>query len=226
MIQRSMARMAILVCAVILAVSPVPAQTNARITSKNIAKYVGNGRWDWTVFISGSPGTIQKVKCVEYTLHPTFPNPVRRVCQTRDRRYPFALSTNGWGTFVIGIRVEMVDGEIVLLRHNLQFRTSLESGADGIEIRNIASPIGSGRWRWTAFVAAPESTIDEIRCVEYTLHPTFPNPEVEVCKKGSDRTPFGLTAVGWGVFELQARVVFKNGTVKELKHQLRFGDHR
>lgn len=100
-----------------------PASTtsrNPRILADNIARYVGKGRWDWTVYIKAPLNLQKKVKCVEYTLHKTFRNPIRKVCKTRDQRYPFGLSTNGWGTFPIKIDVELTDGNHVALTHQLK----------------------------------------------------------------------------------------------------------
>lgn len=94
---------------------------NPTITTHNIARYVGKGRWDWTVYIKTTPAAQQMVRCVEYTLHRTFSNPVRKVCKTEDSRYPFGLSTNGWGPFEIKINVELTNGERVPLTHMLNF---------------------------------------------------------------------------------------------------------
>jgi len=82
---------------------------------------MGGGRWDWTVFIDPRSGDLNKIKCVEYTLHPTFPNPVRIICDMGRIDAPFALRSNGWGTFQIGIRVLMRDGSTRVLSHQLRF---------------------------------------------------------------------------------------------------------
>lgn len=56
------------------------------------------------------------VEGVEYVLHPTFPNPVRYIS---DRETKFALQSEGWGTFVIQIRIFSKDGEEHQARHML-----------------------------------------------------------------------------------------------------------
>jgi transcription initiation factor IIF auxiliary subunit len=77
----------------------------------NTSHFVGDGRYDWTVFIYGTRVTSNHVQCVEYTLHPTFPNPIRRVCvRGADPQHAFPLSSNGWGGFTIGLRVFFRDG--------------------------------------------------------------------------------------------------------------------
>ncbi len=77
-------------------------------------------------------------------------------------------------------------------------------------------------WNWTAFIkATPPHSLDEIEYVEYHLHSTFRNPVRRVYKKEDG---FALKTSGWGVFELKAKVVFKdpNRTPEVLSHRLQF----
>ncbi len=91
------------------------------IATGNLATKVSNERWDWTVFIQASENILANIQCVEYTLHRTFHDPVRKVCVRGSGMEAFALSTNGWGTFQIGVRVFFRDGRIKALTHNLTF---------------------------------------------------------------------------------------------------------
>jgi hypothetical protein len=75
--------------------------SKAIIYDDNTARRAGDQTWDWTVFINADQNTLSNVRCVEYTLHPTFPNPIRTVCD--DPANHFALSARGWGTFEIKI---------------------------------------------------------------------------------------------------------------------------
>ncbi|MFC1833844.1 pYEATS domain-containing protein [Thermodesulfobacteriota bacterium] len=107
-------------------VSPSPASARlpssaVKIESANVSEYKGNDQWAWTVFVKAKPDVLDKIACVEYSLHPTFPNPVRLVCARGDSSKPFALSTKGWGTFKIDIRVFMKDGGHKDLKHDLNF---------------------------------------------------------------------------------------------------------
>lgn len=88
-----------------------------------------------------------------------------------------------------------------------------------ITTRNTAENLGNGQWRWTVSLSTDSKTLSEIDCVEYTLHPTFPNPKQRVCTRGNN---FALTGTGWGIFEIGVRVIFKDGTEKRLTHMLRF----
>ena len=77
-------------------------------------------------------------------------------------------------------------------------------------------------WRWTAFIQEQgDSSLDEIKYVEYQLHSSFKNPIKRVRKsKGG----FPITMKGWGIFQLKARVVFENPEFEPLllTHMLRF----
>jgi len=91
----------------------------SRLETRNIAKPTADGRWDWSVYIDADPLSLQRIKCVEYTLHKSFPNPVRTRCTPENN---FALSSNGWGTFRIKIKVMFKNGTEQLLYHDLVFR--------------------------------------------------------------------------------------------------------
>lgn len=91
------------------------------ISVDNVAKTAGNNQWNWTIFLTGPRQDLDKVDSVEYTLHPTFPNPVRRVSALGDPDRAFGLSATGWGTFEVGVRVFMKDGQSKELKHRLKF---------------------------------------------------------------------------------------------------------
>jgi hypothetical protein len=100
-------------------VSPI---TSAAITTDNIAVPADGNRWDWTIFVRASDDILNQINCVEYTLHPTFPNPVRTVCALGGKDRAFALSSNGWGTFQIGVKIFLKNGQVINLTHPLKFR--------------------------------------------------------------------------------------------------------
>jgi transcription initiation factor IIF auxiliary subunit len=81
-------------------------------------KYEGNQWWQWALWIQGSPEDLELVESVTYTLHPTFPQPVRTVT---DRGSNFRLQCAGWGVFTIPIAVRLRNGKTVELEHELQF---------------------------------------------------------------------------------------------------------
>ncbi len=97
---------------------PSQIKNTRNITAINTSKYIGNHLWDWKVFIEATPETLSQIEYVEYELHPTFPEPIRRI---HTRHNKFALSARGWGTFEIKIQVHFYDGTEKYLTHMLVF---------------------------------------------------------------------------------------------------------
>jgi ABC-type phosphate transport system substrate-binding protein len=97
------------------------AEGSAGITAENVAKSVGDNQWRWTIYVKGAQKDIDRIKCVEYSLHPTFRNPVRKVCERGEPTQPFSLTATGWGTFPVGIKILMKDGRNMELKHQLKF---------------------------------------------------------------------------------------------------------
>src|ERR1700736_4654084 len=97
------------------------AQTTGSLDVENVAERVGDNQWKWTAFVTGPPEQIAKIRCVRYTLHPTFPDPVQEVCTTLDSKYPFALTMTGWGTFNLRARILFKDGQSGEFTHFLKF---------------------------------------------------------------------------------------------------------
>lgn len=100
-----------------------------------------------------------------------------------------------------------------------------------IEIRNFSKKIGrkayigKREWEWTIYLISDQSTLQNINCVKYTLHPTFPKPVWEFCgeeNKGTIDKAYPLTMIGWGTFTVDVLISFKDGTVLRKKHRLVF----
>jgi transcription initiation factor IIF auxiliary subunit len=111
---------------------PVLTTAQSGVTTDNTSKYIGNNRWEWTVFVKASPDTVAKIRCVEYLLHPTFPNRDRMVCdrgQTADQ--PFSLTANGWGVFDIPVKVIFNDGHSESMTHHLRFDAPASAAPPG-----------------------------------------------------------------------------------------------
>ncbi len=79
--------------------------------------YEGDNWWKWAVWLDGPPQDLDNVESVEWKLHPTFPNPIRR---TMDRTNMFRIETAGWGVFPIRATVNMKNGPAYTLTHNLK----------------------------------------------------------------------------------------------------------
>ena len=107
--------------------SLVAAQVSAQVSTQsglsadNVSKYIGNDRWEWTVFVRAVPSTIREIQSVEYQLHPTFTPSVVTVTETSNPQMPFGLTRTGWGVFEIRIKVMFRDGRTTRLTHMLTF---------------------------------------------------------------------------------------------------------
>jgi transcription initiation factor IIF auxiliary subunit len=87
------------------------------IEIKQNSSYIDDRRWNWSVWLTGPSAELDQIDHVTYTLHPTFPNPVREI---HTRRGGFRLKSSGWGEFTIYIDIARKDGEILQLNHDLK----------------------------------------------------------------------------------------------------------
>lgn len=78
--------------------------------------YQGDDWWKWAVWIDADEADLDKIDYVVYTLHSTFPKPVRK---KTDRSSKFRLEAEGWGIFTIYVRVFLKDGDEIPLTHRL-----------------------------------------------------------------------------------------------------------
>jgi transcription initiation factor IIF auxiliary subunit len=69
--------------------------------------YVGEDYWDWDIRFEGDKADLDQIKYVEYILHETFADPIRKI---KDRSSGFKLETSGWGTFRVYFTIMLKDG--------------------------------------------------------------------------------------------------------------------
>lgn len=216
-------------CYVLLALAAGPAAAQD-ISVSNTARFVTSGRYDWTIFLVADPTVLRSIASVEYTLHPTFPNPVRTVTNPAGG---FALSSSGWGEFNIFVKITFRDRRVRTLQHWLSLQSEPraqqpakidhEDQHGAVRTRNTSRAAGAGSWNWEIFLDTDRKTLGEIKCVKYTLHPTFPQPERLVCTPGSDPArSFLLSSSGWGTFTVGVEIQFTDGDVRRTTHALTF----
>ncbi|MGH9871735.1 MAG: pYEATS domain-containing protein [Pyrinomonadaceae bacterium] len=92
--------------------------------------FQGNDWWEWAVWVEGSDEALDKVDYVEWTLHSTFRDPIRKVT---NRAQKFRIDTGGWGEFQIHARVRTKDDRSFRLKHNLSLRYPSGKRASAIE---------------------------------------------------------------------------------------------
>lgn len=193
-----------------------PEILQAGLGVKNSSAYLGGGRWNWTIFIDADDSTMARIKCVNYRLHPTFARQLVPVCDSPETAFRF--SANGWGTFTVGVEVVFKDGGTKQLQHLLTFAAADKDESLNVRPENWSNQIEPGWWEWGIYMAGSAADLQKVRCVEYTLHPSFPNPVRVVC---SPQDRFELVTRGWGTFEVQIKLILQDGSVRKLSHQLR-----
>ena len=127
--------------------------------------------YDWCVFASGDEAELQRVRAIEYTLHPSFPDPVRMVS---DREHRFAIMSNGWGSFRIHIRILYDDGQDEVTAHWVRLdadwpRGTSASLADPLE-SSIYAVLIEGKYRWRSLDAIEKRTGLTREAITTTLH--------------------------------------------------------
>ena len=72
------------------------------IQIKQSSFYDGKDWWTWAVWLEAPKAEMDAINCVVYTLHATFPEPVRTV---KTRRNGFRIESSGWGEFEIYVEI-------------------------------------------------------------------------------------------------------------------------
>jgi hypothetical protein len=93
-------------------------------------KFQGNDWWEWSVWVEGSDEALDRIDYVEWTLHPTFRDPIRKVT---NRAQKFRIDTGGWGEFQIHARVQTKDDRSFRLKHNLSLHYPSGKEASAIQ---------------------------------------------------------------------------------------------
>lgn len=88
-----------------------------KIDLRQESRYRGKDWWQWSVYLDGPEEELNRIDHVVYTLHPTFPTPVRQVS---DRSSNFRLDASGWGEFQIFADVILKDGKHEHKKHWLK----------------------------------------------------------------------------------------------------------
>ncbi len=96
------------------------------LSLQNQWHYKGDNWWEWEAFIDDEgSGELSNVDHVEYVLHSTFPEPIRKVDDGKGR---FRLKTAGWGTFPLRAFVYLKNGQKLKLEHNLKLNQDPPEG--------------------------------------------------------------------------------------------------
>ena len=77
-----------------------------------------------------------------------------------------------------------------------------------LEVKQNVMPHDKGWWDWSVWLDGSTEDLDEIKYVEYVLHPTFPKPMRKVSNRDSN---FRLDERSWGEFNIKIRVHTDDG---------------
>ena len=90
-----------------------------------------------------------------------------------------------------------------------------------VRFNNYAKPLekGSGYeyFKWKVFVDESDEVLNQIKEVDYTLHPTFPEPRQ--CRDKREEK-FSLESVGWGEFTMVIAVEYRDHLVETVPYRL------
>ncbi|MDQ3902816.1 MAG: hypothetical protein M3247_04055 [Thermoproteota archaeon] len=81
------------------------------------------GWYNWSVSLYASDDILSRIRGVTYTLHPTFPDPIREV---KDPTTRFELRSEGWAEFEIKADVHLDNGDTITKYHWLNLRHELK----------------------------------------------------------------------------------------------------
>ena len=83
--------------------------------------YTLNGTlFRWKVYIDEDAKVLKRIRCVEYTLYPSFPKPVNEIC---DAETHFSLEEEGRGEFTVFLKIEWRDSKPTTQSYALDLHT-------------------------------------------------------------------------------------------------------
>lgn len=109
------------------------------IEVSHTSTYAGSGRYRWTIYIKAEPSVLNRIDYVEYRLHPTFHDPLRKVKGPKSGSYPFSTSDVALDTFNVGVTVYFSDNQYSELPdYTLTLRPKSTSGNKVVSKTTIA----------------------------------------------------------------------------------------
>jgi len=88
-------------------------------------------------------------------------------------------------------------------------------------LSNSAFSKGNDKWTWSVWLEGEDHELDQIKSVEYILHPTFRNPNRTITDRNSS---FRLDSNGWGEFMIHAKITTVHDTSFNIDHWLRLSE--
>jgi hypothetical protein len=114
---------------------------------------------------------------------------------------------------------------LVLACSNLHFgqvqQQSVPTPPQNIRFSNTSSLVGKGQYKWTIYLDADQSVLDQIKSVEYLLHPSFDNPDREVTDPRKGPRAFSTSGTALRPAKIGIAIHYKNGGVRTFEYTLR-----
>jgi hypothetical protein len=86
-----------------------------------------------------------------------------------------------------------------------------------VSINNVSSNIGSGRYKWTAYIEGDKSVLSKINYVEYHLPDVYGDKAVrKVSAPRAGKYPFSLTDSAFEPFSIGVMIFFKDSNPLKL----------
>ena len=104
----------------------------------------------------------------------------------------------------------------------LEVKHEVLKSANGLIVYKKFSPNGHDHYRLRVYIEGTNLEINQVRAVEYELHPTFPSPHLRTSTNKDDN--FALKIWTWGEFEIPVTIHLKNERKISLIHNLQYSD--
>jgi transcription initiation factor IIF auxiliary subunit len=83
------------------------------------------------VWVDGDPADLDRVRQVEYELHPSFR---RRLRSSRNRENNFGITIWTWGLFNVHIVISMLDGSQTEMDYFLDYQLPADDGTNYVQV--------------------------------------------------------------------------------------------
>jgi hypothetical protein len=112
-----------------------------------------------------------------------------------------------------------------ILSVSLLLLVALGAHSQAPGVSNTSSNIGSGRYKWTAYIEADKSVLSKIAYVEYRLPDAYGDKALrKVSTPRVGKYPFSLTDAAFETFSIGVTIFFKDGSRQKLSdYTLTFG---
>ncbi len=185
------------------------------ISIKVVPIQSSNGSIQWNISADNENINFKNIKKIVYNLDGLiFSNPIH---ETENTDNNFLITVTSDKESNADAEVYYKDGSLSKINFKLALKSSFS-----LKIKNTAKLIKQGQWEWEAFIAGNHDEIMKIDHVAYQLNSGFKDPYRQINKLGNINKPFAINAKGWGVFNLKAKVYFKDGKTASLEHVLQF----